>query len=138
MSEPHDHYDGIRYSESINSEQDTRKIRNFCYTMFYALYSKDNPNLTTQEITDMLIQYGVDSYNKECETQCKDINEICNDFQDSYPEQTDTDVEMMVMDHGFQELIKQKYGVDNAHDFIKKCGDKYKDILVEMNNESKE
>lgn len=124
----------IGYAESIRKY---KNLRETCYAIFYALYNRDNPDFTVQEITEKIMQSGINSYNDQVNESCSNLDDVVSDMQSILPNQTETDIETAVMDLGIQYLSKELYDADSAHDFVKKYMGEYKKLLEKI-NESEE
>jgi len=113
------------YSSAIKGISD---IRNLTYKIFFAMYSRDNPEKSISQITNELIDKGLERYREETGFNSHSFEDICSDFQQYYPTQTQEDIRTCMMDHGLGQLCEKYYGEANAFKFV----EKYENILDEI------
>jgi hypothetical protein len=120
------------YSSAIKGISD---IRNLTYKVFFAMYSRDNPEKSIAQITDDLIQTGIDKFCKEMKHETTTFEDVCSEFQQYYPTQTNEDIKCVLMDHGLGQLCEKYYGEANSFRFVEKYGDILEEAELGDNNE---
>jgi hypothetical protein len=104
------------YSKSLEG---IKELRNQSYKVFYALYSRDNPDKDVSKITQDIINAGVKVYQQTVDPSIDTLDKVAEDMISSFPTQTTEDIRQCMMDRGMMELSEKLYGSANAFEFLR-------------------
>lgn len=101
-----------------------KDLRTETYKVFFQQYTQRYPEATIQTIMSMLIQEGINVYNKEMETSCKTTDDVYESVIQYYPTQSKADIQNVMMDHGLGVISEKEFGCSNAFRFLDRYGEK--------------
>jgi hypothetical protein len=113
------------YSKMMKSMDKVKKLT------FKTLYDHYCPkySMTKHQVNELMVERGIDDYNKQIGTNCETAKEVHLDLQQNggLNSMTFEDTVNAMQDRGIMILITDEFGSHTAHEFLSKMGLEYPD-----------